>query len=302
MRVAVTGAGGFVGRRLVAALIAAGHEPLPSDRELDVTDAGLVRARLFHDRPDAIVHLAAISSVRAAASAPERAWRVNLLGARSVLEAAAALARDTGRRPRVVLVGSGQVYGPAHAGAPPFDEDAPLRPRSAYDWTKAAADLLGASHAARGADVVRVRPFNHTGPGQAPDFVASSFARQLAEIELGRRPPELAVGNLDSVRDFLDVEDVIDAYLSLLAPGAPSGVFNVASGRGLSGHDLVARLLATSTARPRLVVEPARVRPTDASVGNAGRLRTATGWAPRRDLDDTLGRLLNDWRLRLAAA
>jgi len=302
VRVAVTGAGGFVGGRLVAALGAAGHHALPSDREIDVTDAAAVRAALLRERPDALVHLAAVSSVRAAGDAPETAWRVNVGGARAVLEATAALAHDTGQRPRVLLVGSGQVYGAAAPEAPPFDEDAPLRPRSPYDWTKAAADLLGAAHGARGADVVRLRPFNHTGPGQAPDFVASSFARQLAEIELGLRAPELAVGNLDSVRDFLDVDDVVEAYLSLLEPGAPGGVFNVASGRGVSGHALLAKLLAASSARPRVRIDPERVRPTDASVGDAARLRAATGWAPRRDLDDTLRRLLDDWRRRLGGA
>jgi len=302
VRVAVTGAGGFVGTRLVARLASAGHEVLGSDRELDVTDASALRAALLHDRPDAIVHLAAVSSVRAAADAPALTWRVNLLGARAVLEAAAALAGARGAGPRVLLVGSGQVYGSAAPGSPPFDEHAALRPRSPYDWTKAAADRLGAAHAARGADVVRLRPFNHTGPGQAPDFVASSFARQLAEIELGRRPPLLSVGNLDSVRDFLDVDDVIDAYLALLAPGAPAGLYNVASGRGISGRELLDLLLSASSATPRIEVDPRRVRPTDVSVGDAARLRAATGWAPHRALADTLSRLLEDWRRRVRDA
>jgi len=302
VRVAVTGAGGFVGTRLVARLAAAGHDVAGSDRELDVTDAAALRAATLRDRPDAIVHLAAVSSVRTAAEAPALTWRVNFVGTRAVLEAARALARARGAPPRVILVGSGQVYGAASPGAPPFDERAPLRPRSPYDWTKASADRLGAAHAARGADVLRLRPFNHTGPGQASDFVASSFARQLAEIELGLRPPELKVGNLESVRDFLDVDDVIDAYLALLAPGAASGVYNVASGSGVSGRALLERLLAASSARPRIAVDPTRVRPTDVSVGDASRLRAATGWAPRRALTDTLGRLLDDWRRRLRDA
>lgn len=302
VRVAVTGAGGFVGARLVARLGAAGYEVVASDRELDVTDAAAVRASALRERPDAIIHLAAVSSVRAAVDAPALAWRVNFLGARSVLEAAAALAREAGSGPRVLLVGSGQIYGAAAPGASPFDELAPLRPRTPYDWTKAAADGLGAAHAARGADVIRLRPFNHTGPGQSPAFVASSFARQIAEIECGLRPPVLSVGNLESVRDFLDVDDVIDAYLALLAPGTRAGVFNVASGRGVSGRELLDLLLAASSARPRVVVEPARVRPTDVSVGDAARLRAATGWAPRRALADTLTRLLDAWRRRLRAA
>jgi nucleoside-diphosphate-sugar epimerase len=146
---------------------------------------------------------------------------------------------------------------------------------------------------------MRVRPFNHTGPGQSDAFVASSFARQLAEIELGRRPAVLSVGNLDSVRDFLDVDDVLDAYLALLDPRVPAGIYNVASGRGLAMRELLELLLAASGVRPAITADPSRLRRTDASVGDASRLREATGWRPRRDLGDTLKRLLDDWRRRL---
>ncbi|HVP29925.1 MAG TPA: GDP-mannose 4,6-dehydratase [Myxococcota bacterium] len=299
VRVAVTGAGGFVGTKLVARLEAAGHQVHASDRELDVGDLTAVRAALLRERPEAVVHLAALSSVTASVGDPSLTWRVNYLGARAVLETARELAPGAVRPVRVLLVGSGQVYGSAAPGALPFDEAAPLRPRSPYDWTKAAADLLGGVHAAAGADVMRVRPFNHTGPGQSDAFVASSFARQLAEIELGRRPAVLSVGNLDSVRDFLDVDDVLDAYLALLDPRVPAGIYNVASGRGLAMRELLELLLAASGVRPAITADPSRLRRTDASVGDASRLREATGWRPRRDLGDTLKRLLDDWRRRL---
>jgi nucleoside-diphosphate-sugar epimerase len=295
----VTGADGFVGRVLTARLRARGDEALGSDRdELDVADGPRVRAALADARPDAVVHLAAVSFVPEAEHDRARAFRVNYLGTRNVLAAAAAEAP----RARVLLVSSSTVYGSAAPGAPPFDESAPLRPASAYARTKAAADLLGAAFAARGLAVWRARPWNHTGAGRPERFVESSIARQLAEIEAGRRPPRLAVGALDSLRDFLHVEDVADAYLALLGGVAPPGAYNVASGAGVTIRALLESLLARTPARPELVVDPARLRPPDASVGSAARLAAATGWAPRRTLDAALVELLEEWRERIRSS
>ena len=140
--------------------------------------------------------------------------------------------------------------------------------------------------------MVRVRPFNHTGPGQAPDFVAPAFARQVAAIAAGRSEPRLAVGNLASVRDFLDVDDVVDAYQRLLDRGVPAGVYNVASGVGRRIGELLDALIELSGARCAIEVDPERVRPTDVSVGDASRLRAATGWEPRTPWRETLSRLL----------
>jgi nucleoside-diphosphate-sugar epimerase len=298
VRVFVTGAAGFVGRHLVARLARSGHELFATDQELDVADPSAIGPFVARTRPDAIVHLAAVSSVVASREAPALTYRVNFEGAHTLLEAA----RIHAPRARVLLVGSGEVYGGAAPGAPPFSEDAPLRPGSPYSRTKAAADLLGASYAEKGLEVVRVRPFNHTGPGQGASFVAASFARQLAEIGLGRREPVLAVGNLASVRDFLDVEDVVAAYALLCEGRAPAGVYNVASGVGISIGTLLDRLCALAKLAPRIEVDPARVRPTDSSIGDASRLRAASGWAACNPLDDTLERLLAFWRRELSAA
>jgi nucleoside-diphosphate-sugar epimerase len=296
VRVFVTGADGFVGRALLARLRARGDEALGSDRdELDVTDGARVRAALAAARPDALVHLAAISFVPEAEDDRARAFRVNYVGTRNVLAAASAEAP----RARVLLVSSSTVYGSAAPGAPPFDEAAPLRPANAYARTKAAADLLGAAFAARGLAVWRARPWNHTGAGRPDRFVESSIARQLVEIEAGRRPPRLALGALDSLRDFLHVEDVVDAYLALLAGDAAPGAYNVASGSGVTIRALLERLLAKTRVRPEIVVEAARLRPPDGSVGSAARLAAATGWAPRRTLDAALVELLEDWRQRI---
>ena len=298
MRIWVTGAGGFVGTRLVARLSAAGHEVHASDRELDVADAARVARGLARARPQAIVHLAALSSVSETAADPWAALRVNYFGARSVLAGAV---REVPHA-RVLLVGSAQVYGSAAPGSPAFDERAPLRPASAYAWTKASADLLGAVHARRGLDVVRVRPFNHTGPGRPDRFVEASFARQIAEIEAGLRPPRIEVGNLDAVRDFLHVDDVIDAYVRLLDRSAPPGVYNVASGAGLAVGAILAALLALSPlgARVEVRMDRARWRPTETSVGRADRLAEKTGWAPRVPTSALWSELLDDWRRRVA--
>jgi GDP-4-dehydro-6-deoxy-D-mannose reductase len=292
----VTGAEGFVGGVLLARLRARGAQAIASDRDdLDVADEARVRAAVAEARPDAVVHLAAISFVPEAEADGGRALRVNYLGTRNVLAAVEAAAP----RARVLLVSSSTVYGPAAAGAAPFDESSPLRPANAYARTKAAADLLGAAFAERGLAVWRARPWNHTGAGRPDRFVESSFARQLAEIEAGRRPPRIEVGALESLRDFLHVEDVVDAYLALLDGTAPPGAYNVASGSGVTIRALLERLLARTRLAPELVVDAARLRPPDASVGSAARLHALTGWTPRRPLDQALGELLDDWRERI---
>jgi GDP-4-dehydro-6-deoxy-D-mannose reductase len=223
---------------------------------------------------------------------------VNFLGSRAVLEAV----RRRAPGARVLLVGSGAVYGRGAPGRPPFDEASPLRPDSPYAWSKAAADRLGGRHAEAGLAVVRCRPFNHTGPGRPDLYVESALARQIAEIELGRREPRLRVGNLESVRDFLDVDDVVEAYLALLRSEVPPGAYNLASGAGRRIGELLEMLLAHTRVRPKLEVDPALVRPTESSVGCAARLRAATGWVPRRPLETTLAGLLDAWREALRAA
>jgi len=287
VRVWVSGAAGFVGRRLCARLAAHGHDVVGVDREIEISDVALVADTVARARPDAIAHLAAQSSGAQSLREPVQTARTNLLGTRAVLEAARRHAPDA----RVLLVTSGEVYGVGAPGTPPFREDDSLAPRSPYARSKACADLLGAAYAERGLAVVRARPFNHTGPGQAEAFVAPSFARQLAEIAQRRREPRLRVGNLDSVRDFLDVDDVVDAYRRLLDPAMPPGAYNVASGVGRRIGELLDTLIEIAGVRCEIEVDPARVRPADYSVGDAARLRAETGWAPRTPWRDTLSRL-----------
>jgi GDP-4-dehydro-6-deoxy-D-mannose reductase len=257
----------------------------------------LVAKRVAELEPDAIVHLAALSSVAASWREPDLTFRVNFVGSRSILQAAASAAGV-----RVLWIGSADEYGSAEPGSPPFTEASPLRPSSPYARSKADADRLGATYADAGLDLVRVRPFNHAGPGQAPDFVLASFAKQVAEIEGGRREPLLRVGNLESVRDFLDIQDVIEAYMRLLDRSVPAGVYNVASGIGARVGDHLEALIALTNTKPEIEVDPERLRPTDHAVGDAARLRRATGWQPTIPMADTLERVLAYWRDRVSEA
>jgi GDP-4-dehydro-6-deoxy-D-mannose reductase len=297
MKVLVTGARGFVGGRLVPRLEREGASVIGIDREVDVSQPEAIADRLASVRPDAVVHLAAVSSVPHSRDEPDLTYRVNFLGTRAVLGAAQRLAPSA----RVLFISTGEVYGPMSADAPPASELSPLRPASPYAVTKAAADLLAGFFAKTGLHVIRVRPFNHTGPGQRDEFVASSFARQIAEIEAGLRPPRLAVGNLDSVRDFLDVDDVIEAYWRLLDPSVPPGVYNVATAGGVTIRDILDTLLSQAKVTPTVEVDRTRYRPTDAMRGDANRIRESTGWEPRIELRDTLRGLLDHWRTAVRA-
>ena len=324
MRVLVTGAHGFVGGHLlellrrehagveVFALVrprGGAAEPRPGGAtvlEADVDDAAAVRTALAIARPDRIVHLAGQSSVHHSWIDPGATLRTNVMGVVHLMEGCAL----EGLRPRVLVVGSAEEYGIVDDGAVPTREDTPLRPVSPYAVSKVAQGLLALEYAVPGGpEVLRTRTFPHTGPGRGEAFAESSFARQLVEVAQGRRPPVLAVGNLDVVRDFTDVRDVVRAYWALLDRGAtgalarPATVYNVCSGRGVRLGDVLARLIELAGVNVEVRQDPARFRPADIPVlvGDPSRLRAATGWEPRIALESTLRDLLEDWRARTAS-
>ncbi len=205
--------------------------------------------------------------------------------------------------PVVVVPCSAEAYGRVDPSRCPLTEEEPFRPVSPYAVSKAAQDLMAYQvHASRGLPVIRMRPFNHTGPGRPDRFVASSFARQLAEMEAGLRPPELHVGNLDAVRDFTDVRDVVRAYRLAADRCTPGEAYHVCSGRPVAVREILEILVSLSTVEPHVVVDPERMRPADIPElwGSAEKLHRATGWAPSIPLERTLGDLLEDWRRRLA--
>jgi GDP-4-dehydro-6-deoxy-D-mannose reductase len=219
---------------------------------------------------------------------------VNALGTWNVLEAVRAAAP----RARVLVVGTGEAYGPQPEGSR-VAEDVPFQPISPYGLSKAAADALAAAHARYyGLDVVRTRSFGHTGPGQLPRFAIPAFAEQVAAIERGALPPVLRVGNLDVVRDLSDVRDVALAYVALLERGASGAAYNVCRGEGVRLSDVVASLAARSRVHVTIEADPARFRPADLpyAVGDPGAIARDCGWRAETPLERTLDDVLAEWR------
>jgi GDP-4-dehydro-6-deoxy-D-mannose reductase len=303
MRALVTGAGGFVGRHLVAHLHARGDDVRTFDREstpsLDVTDPLAVEEAITSTKPHAIYHLAALSHVGESWDAPVRVLRVNIEGTLHVLRAA-----QTAGGARVVVVGSADEYGAVDERDLPLRETAPLRPLTPYGVSKVAADYLALqAFLAEGLETIRVRAFNHIGPGQAPRFLLPGLAQRIAEAERDGRD-EIVVGNLDAIRDLTDVRDVVAAYRLLAERGEPGEAYNVCSGRGLAVSEIAARLLARSDRPLRLTVDPALVRAIEVPqlVGDCTKLQRATGWTRAIDLEATLDEVLEEARARVRAA
>ena len=302
MRALVTGASGFVGPHLVRHLEAEGDEVEGFDRArggVDITDADAVAEVVGAARPDAVYHLAGWSDVGRSWSAPVETFRANAEGTLNVLQACVQSGVE-----RVLLVGSADVYGLVGEDDLPLDEDAPLRPVSPYGASKVAADILGLqAHLGHGLGVVRVRAFNHLGPGQSDHFVAAALAARIArnEVDGGDVVP---VGNLTARRDFTDVRDVVRAYRLLVVRGEPGEVYNVCSGRDVAVQELADRLVAMARHPMRLETDPSLARPIDLPVlrGDPTRIAKATGWEPRIPLEQTLTDLLEEWRGRLAGA
>ncbi|HEY7412734.1 MAG TPA: GDP-mannose 4,6-dehydratase [Vicinamibacteria bacterium] len=313
MRVLITGVSGFVGGHAVDFFRArnaevVGLDSRPGNRaralgievlRADLMDAPAVSAAVARARPDRILHLAAQSSPRRSLEDPAGTLGTNVLGLLNLLEAVC----GQGLAPRVLVVGSAEEYGQVDPARLPLREDAPLRPLTPYAVSKIAQSHLALQYALTGrVAAVRTRTFHHTGPRRGEGFAESSFARQIAEIEAGRRPPVLAVGNLEAVRDFTDVRDVVRAYGLLLEAGEAGAVYNVCSGHGLRLGDLLDALLRLARVPVEVRVDPARLRPSDvpAVVGDPGRLRALTGWEPAIPLATTVRDLLDHWRERVA--
>jgi GDP-4-dehydro-6-deoxy-D-mannose reductase len=289
MRAAVTGSSGFVGSHLIPYLRTRGDEVVTIDRSgtppVDVTDAVEVRDVVRAARPDAVYHLAALSHVGRSWDAPETVFRVNAIGALNVLRACA----DAGVE-RVLVAGSADEYGAVSPADLPITEEAPIRPVTPYGASKAAADVLALqAFLGDGLGTLRVRAFNHTGPGQSTSMLVPGLAQRIADAERAAGS-KVNVGRLDVVRDLSDVRDVVRAYRLLVELGTPGEAYNVCSGRGVTVRDVADTLLSMSDAPLELVVDPELVRPVDVPrlVGDPGRLRAATGWEPAIPLDETL--------------
>lgn len=303
MRALVTGATGFVGRYLVAALEAGGDEVLacggPSDTHalpIDLLDQSALRAAFDLAQPDVVFHLAARTFVPDSIASPQETRDVNVLGTVNV----AAFAREA--KARLVFTSSAEVYGSHAPNEYPLRETAELRPANPYASSKAEAEseVLSAFRAS-GLDVVIARSFNHIGPGQDERFAVSSFAAQLAAIAAGAAP-QLMVGNLEAKRDFLDVRDVVEAYVALAQRGKSGEIYNVCSGVPHAMSEILRELIIVAHVPVEVREDPERMRPSDTPVafGDNTKLRTATGWEPRISLRASIRDIYEAARMKSA--
>jgi GDP-4-dehydro-6-deoxy-D-mannose reductase len=307
----VTGATGFAGSHLldhllerpgaIAAWAHTGGRP-PRDSAggrilwdtIDLLDAQAVSLALESLRPSSIYHCAGIAHVGASWAAPLRALEVNVLGTHHLLDAVRRTVPDC----PVLVTGSALIY---RQSAGSIGETDPIGPSSPYGVSKLAQEMLAAR--STDAPVFIARPFNHAGPRQDETFVTSSFARQIAEIEAGRQAAVISVGNLDAVRDFTDVRDVVRAYLLAATHGEPGRAYNICSGRGVTIGAILRQLCDLSRVPIEVVADPDRLRPADVAslVGDPTRFETRCGWRAEVPLTQTITDLLDHWRERLAS-
>jgi GDP-4-dehydro-6-deoxy-D-mannose reductase len=313
VRALVTGAAGFAGHWLCRELLHSGWEvwgtriddALPPGAldsegpnpvhwwEGDLRAATAAAEAIDAAKPDAIFHLAGIAHVPSANADPAGTLEVNVIVASRLLAHVRARREAGTLDPAVVIVGSGEQYGRHDSAEMPLGENAAQQPMGVYAASKAAQEVLALeAHRAGGVRVIAVRPFNHTGPGQSPNFVVPALVRRAVALRGTSKP--LVMGNTDTVRDFSHVADVVRAYVALAEQGVPGEAYNIASGVGTEMAALALRILALAGVDAKLQTDPALVRPADvpALVGSAAKLRAATGWAPRHSLDSILEELI----------
>lgn len=316
MKALITGISGFVGTHLTRYLLEhtdwqiAGtvFGPYGSIKpwwdRLEIYPAELSRLEVVafiveQAQPDFIFHLAAQPLVSLSYRDPWGTLENNIRMQLNILQALVELQMlDC----RVLVVGSSEVYGPVKPEELPIRETQPFRPANPYAVSKIAQDMLGLQyHLTHGLQAIRVRSFNHIGPGQRPGFVVPDFAQQIAAIEAGQSPPVMRVGNLAARRDFTDVRDVVRAYHLLIAQGEPGEVYNIGSGQSHAIQEVLDTLLSLSKVEIAVEPDPARMRPSDVPdvVCDAGKLRRQTGWRPAIPFEQSLADVLDYWRERV---
>lgn len=302
MRILVTGAGGFVGRHLIRELTQNGHEPFAFDLNFstpvaeatasftgDLHDVETLTRIIISIKPEACIHLGAISFIPSGKTNPELMFSVNVIGTINVLEAFRKYASFS----KILVISSARVYGEAvrdHA----IREDEPLAPMSMYAISKAAADLTTLRYAREyNLHTITTRPNNHIGPGQSPRFVVPSFAQQVKSIASGESEPVLKVGNLESDRYFTDVRDVVRAYRLLIENGRFGEAYNISSQNRMKISTVLEKLCTLACIKPEIELDPEKFRPTDCSpLLDISKLQNDTGWKPEIALSDTLRDIL----------
>jgi len=298
-RLFVTGLGGFVGRHIKLRLDAldSAWQVMPVVARYDLTDSRTLEG-LWPQIPDAVIHLAGQTFIPESFRDPARTLQINLFGTLNLLQALKA----RGFTGTFLYVSSGDVYGQVGAHQLPITELHPPAPRNPYAVSKLSAELLSLQWGmSEGWSVIVARPFNHIGTGQKDSFVIASAARQISRIKQDLQPPRLQVGDIDVTRDFLDVDDVISAYLALLDQGTPGQIYNICSGREQSIRHLIEYLGELAQVDVQLVQDPARLRRAEQRrvCGSPAKLRQATGWIPETTTQQSLRAILSDWEIRV---
>lgn len=291
MNILVTGSSGFAGRHLTKHLKFKGHTVLTP--EIDLLNATETEVVISRQKFDAVIHLAAMAEVGTSMISPAKILRNNIFAQLNLLET---LRRENSKA-RVLIICSADEYGGSQNGS--IAETAALKPASPYAVSKVAQDFLGLQYfLSYGLDIVRLRPFNHIGEGQRTGFVVPDFVKQIVEIEKNGKPGEIVVGNLEAVRDFTDVLDMVSAYELALIKGKAGEVYNVGSGKGVKISYLLDQLVRMSKAKIKITVDKSRFRPGEPSqlICNPDKFMEATGWKPEIPLEKTLERVLEWWR------
>lgn len=314
----ITGGTGFAGSHLVEYLLGQGeqhihvtsmnadktfiHDLLPADHihAVDLTNGHQTAELIQQLQPTQIYHLAALSEVGLSFDQAEKTITNNTLLQFNILESV----RLHAPAARILIIGSAQEYDllqlPTNGDIPKVNENHPLGPSNPYAVSKVTQDLMGLSYFySYQLNVVRARPFNHTGPRQSPLFAIPAFAQQIAKVEAGQQT-EISVGNLDAIRDFTDVRDMISAYHVLITKGEAGQVYNIGSGQGQTMQTVLDQLIALSTTAITVVADPTKMRPSDipAVVADISKIQSL-GWQPKIALTETLQSVLEYWRTQV---